>query len=66
VLWQRPVICGGLYGLVLYAVMNYVVVPLSAAPPGSDDRTWIALSVAVHVALIGIPIALVARRALRG
>jgi hypothetical protein len=43
--------------------MNYVVVPLSAAGPGSKDPLWITLSVAVHALLIGIPIALAVRRA---
>lgn len=60
---RRPVLCGAGYGLILYAVMNYVVVPLSAAGPGSNDPLWIALSVAVHVLLVGIPIALITRRA---
>ena len=64
-LWQRPVACGAAYGLLLYAIMNYVVVPLSAAGRGSQDPLWIGLSVAVHVLLIGIPIALFARRALQ-
>ena len=60
---QRPFLCGAGYGLLLYAVMNYVVVPLSAAGPGSKDPLWITLSVAVHALLIGIPIALAVRRA---
>jgi uncharacterized membrane protein YagU involved in acid resistance len=64
-LWRRPVPCGAAYGLILYGVMNYIVVPLSAAGPGSKDPLWIALSIAVHVLLIGIPIALFARRAHR-
>lgn len=62
---RRPVPCGAVYGLILYGVMNYIVVPLSAAGPGSKDPLWIALSIAVHVLLIGIPIALFARRAYR-
>jgi hypothetical protein len=62
---RRPVPCGAAYGLILYGVMNYIVVPLSAAGPGSKDPLWIALSIAVHVLLIGIPIALFARRAHR-
>jgi len=65
VLWQRPVPCGALYGLLLYVIMNLVVVPLSAAGPGSKDPPWIGLSIAVHVLLIGIPIALFARHAHR-
>jgi uncharacterized membrane protein YagU involved in acid resistance len=64
-LWQRPVLYGGAYGLLLYLIMNYVVVPLSAAGPSSKNALWIGLSVLVHVCLIGIPIALFARRALR-
>jgi hypothetical protein len=43
--------------------MNYVVVPLSAAGPGSKDPLWVTLSIAVHMLLIGIPIALAVRRA---
>ena len=65
-LWRRPVVCGAAYGLLLYAVMNYVVVPLSAAGAGSKDPLWIGLTVAVHILLIGIPIAIFARRARRG
>lgn len=63
-LWQRPLACGVLYGIVLYVVMNYVVVPLSAASPGSKDPLWIALSIAVHALLVGVPIAFLTRRAL--
>ncbi|HEX6107241.1 MAG TPA: hypothetical protein VFZ26_16765 [Gemmatimonadales bacterium] len=64
-LWRRPLACGAVYGLLLYAIMNYVVVPLSAAGRGSSDPLWIALTVAVHALLIGIPIALFTRLALR-
>lgn len=60
---RRPVACGAGYGLLLYGIMNGVVVPLSAAGPGSRYPLWIVLSIAVHVAFIGIPIALFARRA---
>jgi hypothetical protein len=62
-LWQRPLASGAIYGLLLYLVMNFVVVPLSRAGPGSKDPLWITLSIAVHVLLIGIPIAIFARRA---
>lgn len=62
---RRPLLSGAGYGLLLYGIMNYIVVPLSAAGPGSNDSLWIALSIAVHAVLIGIPIALFARRAHR-
>lgn len=63
VLWRRPLLCGTAYGLLLYAIMNYVVVPLSAAGPGSKDPLWVGLTIAVHALLIGVPIALFTRRA---
>jgi hypothetical protein len=62
-LWQRPLLCGAAYGLLLYVIMNYIVLPLSAAGPGSKNPLWIALSIAVHALLIGVPIALFTRRA---
>jgi hypothetical protein len=43
--------------------MNYIVVPLSAANPGSRNLQWVLLSIAVHAFLIGTPCALFARRA---
>jgi hypothetical protein len=62
---ERAWLFGGAYGLLLYAVMNYVVVPLSRAGAGPKDPLWITLGVVVHVVLIGIPIALFAKRAAR-
>jgi hypothetical protein len=61
---RRPVTYGVAYGLLLYVIMNYMAVPLSAAGRGSKDPLWIGLTVAVHALLIGVPIALCARRAL--
>jgi uncharacterized membrane protein YagU involved in acid resistance len=61
---RRPVPAGIVYGLLLYVVMNLVVVPLSAAGPGSNDPVWIALTVAVHALFVGLPIAWFATRPL--
>ena len=62
---RRPLLCGAGYGLLLFVVMTYVVVPLSRANPPPSDPLWIVLSVAVHALLIGVPIALFSRRAHR-
>jgi hypothetical protein len=66
-LWQRPFALGAAYGLALFAAMNYVVVPLSnaggGAGPGNNLWTW--SSIAAHVLLVGIPIALCVSAALR-
>lgn len=63
-LWKQPWTYGPLYGVLLYGIMNYIVVPLSAANPGSRDLTWVLLSIGVHAFLIGTPMALFARRAM--
>lgn len=64
VLVRQPVRYGALYGGLLYVVMNHVVVPLSRAGPGSRLPLWVGLSIVVHLFLIGVPMALAARRAL--
>jgi len=65
---RRNLLLGGLlYGVVVYFVMNFVVIPLSAAPPPEA----IILAVIVegiigHALLIGLPLALIARRNANG
>ena len=56
-LGARPLVWGAVYGVILYGVMNFVVLPLSAAPAPPKDTLWVTLSIAAHVALVGIPIA---------
>jgi hypothetical protein len=61
---QRPIAMGAVYGLLLYAAMNWVIVPLSnAAVSGPGNNPWTYAGIAAHVLLVGIPIALCARRA---
>lgn len=64
-LHKRVWLCGLLYGLLLYGVMNFVVVPLSSAGPGSIDPLWLTLSVAVHMLFVGLPCALFAKQAIQ-
>lgn len=68
VLWHRPWLFGTLYGVGVYGVMNYIVVPLSRAGGGGGRPIvlWVVLSIVVHAVGIGIPVALAARAALRG
>jgi hypothetical protein len=61
---NHAIMFGAAYGLVLYGVMTYIVVPLSrAGGGGGSDRMWIALSIVVHMFLIGLPIALFTKMA---
>lgn len=64
---ERAVPCGIAYGLVTYGVMNYVVMPLSAIHSiGDSGPAYIRITgVLVHMFLIGLPIALITRRALK-
>ena len=60
---RRPFLWGGLYGLVVYIVMNYVVVPLSRiGPRPTPPPVPLINAIAALVFCIGIPIALIARR----
>jgi hypothetical protein len=61
---RKPIAIGAAYGLVVYLVMNYVVIPLSAIAivPRPAMAVWMS-GVLVHMFLIGVPIALAARRA---
>ena len=62
---KRAVICGLGYGLALYGVMNYVVVPLSAiGHRGHPSLPVFLTSIIVHMFGVGLPIALFTRRAL--
>ena len=70
VLIRRPLLCGAAYGLMVNAVMQYVVLPLSAfragprPPAGAIDWGLVNLLLA-HVFCVGLPIALTARWAAR-
>lgn len=65
---RRPWVYGMLYGLVVYAVMNLVVVPLSAAALGAGPTLPAVRvnGVLIHMFGVGLPAALVAARAARG
>ena len=63
VLVQHPVVCGLLYGAAVYALMYLVVLPLSAAYfKPSFAPSAVLLNAAGHMLLVGLPIALAARR----
>jgi uncharacterized membrane protein YagU involved in acid resistance len=60
---RQAVVCGLLYGIVVYVVMNFVVLPLSASPPrGVPPLASMIVPVVGHMLLIGLPIALAVRR----
>ena len=65
---RRNLILGGLlYGVVVYFVMNFVVTPLSAAPPPEAVSMWVIVEGIIgHALTIGLPLAFIARRMANG
>ena len=62
-LTAQPVISGVLYGIAVYLLMYYVIVPLSAAPfkmPRTSGA--IAIDAFIHIFCVGLPIAFIVRR----
>jgi hypothetical protein len=64
-LTAQPIKWGVIYGLITYVIMNLIVVPLrfGAWPP---KPLSIATQLFAHIVLVGIPIALITAKGLRG
>jgi hypothetical protein len=63
VLTRHPVIAGLCYGLLIYAVMNLIVLPLSAFPRKvSFPLVVLVTGILVHMFCIGLPISLAVRQ----
>ena len=63
-LTRRPVLAGALYGIGIYVVMNFIVLPLSRIGPRPLPPFITTVpEILVHMFLIGGTIALAARRA---
>lgn len=60
-LTKQPVISGVVYGIAVYVVMYWLVLP--AAFPTFRHRLWNELlELAIHICLIGLPTAFIVRR----
>jgi uncharacterized membrane protein YagU involved in acid resistance len=66
-LTRRVVLVGAAYGVVVWAVMNQVVVPLSRVVRRAQPQplSGMLTMIAIHMVCVGIPIALAAARARR-
>ncbi len=62
---RHPIVSGLFYGFLIYAVMNLVVLPLSAYPRKVSFPLLVLLTgLFVHMFFIGLPISLAVRRTL--
>ena len=60
---RAPIVSGILYGIAVYFVMNYIVIPLSAATPGRFVLPVFINGILIHMFGVGLPASLVARAA---
>ncbi len=63
-LLEQPVLWGLVYGVFVYAFMNFVVLPLSAFPPSrfAPTLTGRLIQLLLIMFCIGLPIAIIVRR----
>lgn len=59
---RRPWTFGPLYGVAVYVVMTYVVLPLSALTRRPLPLDLVLTIITVHMVCVGLPIALMVRR----
>ncbi|HZE13593.1 MAG TPA: hypothetical protein VE086_07545, partial [Chthoniobacterales bacterium] len=58
---RQAAVSGLIYGLIVFAVMNLIVLPLSAAKP-RHSLTGDLIQIGIHMFGIGLPTALLIRR----
>ncbi len=61
-LLDKIVLYGALYGIFIWLVMNFIVIPLSQIARGPFDPVQVWVGLMIHVFVIGIPIAWLTRR----
>ena len=64
-LLDRPLLAGLAYGLITYAVMNLIVVPLRFPAAWPPKALSIGTQLFAHIVLVGWPLAYISRRMLR-
>jgi len=62
---QHAVLCGMLYGVLVFFFMNNLVVPLSSAPRGPFHLSRWLTQLFIHIFFVGLPAALVTRGSAR-
>lgn len=65
-LTRRPLVAGALYGVGVWLVMSFVVIPLAFDRAPRLSAVMVANGLFAHVFLVGLPAAWAARRAARG
>jgi len=64
-LLDRPLLAGALFGIVVFMVMNFIVLPLSRRPKRPFNLKFAATQLVIHIVIVGWSIAFSARHVLR-
>lgn len=59
---RHPLLAGAAYGLLVFLVMTYVVVPLSASPLKPPPPLQVLEGMLIHMICVGLPISLATHR----
>jgi hypothetical protein len=59
---RRALVAGPLYGIVVWCVMNFIILPVSATTRGSTHWPVLLNGLIIHALGVGLPAALIARR----
>jgi len=62
ILMRRPVLCGALYGVIVYFFMNRIVIPLSAIGAAAFSLPVFINGILIHILGVGIPASLFVAR----
>jgi|SRR5215472_1157438 len=61
-LTQRAVLSGAVYGVAVYTVMYWMVIPLSAIRRGPFSWDATITAIVIHIFCVGLPISLIVKR----
>lgn len=59
ILSKHKILSGLIYGLGIWLVMNFLILPISNTPKGPFDAGLAAVQIIWHMVLVGLPIALI-------
>jgi hypothetical protein len=63
ILNSKPVLSGFVFGGLVWIVMNLLIIPLTQVPPAPFEATAALVSVVWHMVLVGVPIAIITKKA---
>jgi hypothetical protein len=61
-IFRNWVVVGILYGIVIWAAMNFIVVPMSEVPKPKFDLVQALIAAAILIFMIGLPVAYVGKK----